>query len=336
MIVSQALPGRSMLPTRGLQAASPSEPRDTVEVSQPRDGSPARAAGAIGAASGATLGSIAVPVASAGTAYAVASSLMGPLGSGLVAVGGFIGGMVLEGTTGVGRLVGAMTGGAVGEGVGYVAGHLGWQPSERLAHTTRNFSLKELPARLRSETHTSNEPLSRNPEAVKAVSQLISGDIVLVQDENYFLGGAHLQKLGGCSSNYTHMGIVTERGTVLEIGVPWRERTVDNLLTFTNLAVLRPNYQDQATVDNLLTGLRETRKHVRFDPRFSLKSDDAQYCGEFIYKGLKQWAPDIKVDTRKILGFEFVTADEFLASPDMDLVYDSGSNFWLNHLSRFS
>ncbi len=297
-----------------------------------------KAGGSVGAMYGARAGRAALVAGASAAAGTVASSLgLGGWGVGVAAVLGLAGGAFLEYRTGAGRFAGAMAGGALGAGVGKLAETAGWKPSEKLQQVTRNFSLSELPSHLRSRTHTSNPQLRYNPEAVEALKNAQPGDILMVQDENLFAGATTYQRLGGASGDYTHLGVVSDTGTLIDVMQnDWKEKPLDFWLHCTNMAIIRPRYENTASAWRVVDGLREDRKTVRFDPGFDLKTDDLQYCGEFALKGLRKYAPEIKVETSSRLGYEFVTADNFLASPDVDVIYDSGSKHWYNQVSRFA
>lgn len=129
----------------------------------------------------------------------------------------------------------------------------------------------------------------------------------------------------------------------------WAPRWVAPLLPpafYGHLAVLRPRYASEESARRCIEELRQgkaevnrekgiVRPGIAYDNRFSLKTDDRQYCTEFLYKGLRKTAPEIHVKPSNLLGFKLVNDDDLLSSPDIDLVYNSGSNFWLNHLSQY-
>lgn len=317
--------------TRPRAEAAESQPPDRVEIGF-------KAGGAVGAMYGVQVGRIAVPAGASVLSGCLASSLgWGGVGIGLAAVLGLAGGVALEHTTGAGKYGGGLLGGTVGAGVGKLAEAVGWTPSDKLQETTRNFSLGELPGRIGSRNHSSNIALSDRPDAVEAMKNAQPGDIIVFQDR-MFDGATLYQRLGGASGDFTHVGVVSDSGTLLDVMQnDWREKPLDFWLrNTTNMAILRPRYQDLSSAWRVVDGMRADRENVKFDPGFDLKTDDLQYCGEFALKSLARYAPEIKVDVSSRLGYKFVTADNFLASQDIDVVYHSGSEHWHNTLSRFA
>lgn len=297
-----------------------------------------KAGGAVGAMYGSRVGSLALPTTSSLLAGYAASSLnWGGVGIGLAAVLGLAGGAVLEYKSHAGKFGGGMVGGALGAGLGKAAEALGWSPSDKLQEVTRNFSLRELPGRINSRHHSSHLALRDRPDAVEAMKNAQPGDIIVFQDR-MFDGATTYQRLGGASGNYTHVGVVSDTGTLLDVMQnDWKEKPLDFWLrNTTNMAILRPKYASTSSAWAVVDGMRADRENVKFDPGFDLSTDDLQYCGEFAYKSLQKYAPEIHVDTSSRLGYKFLTADNFIASPDIDVVYDSGSKHWFNQLSRFA
>jgi hypothetical protein len=306
-------------------------PEDRVDIGY-------KAGGAVGAMYGAKTGKIAVPVGTSVLGGCVASSLgFGGVGVGIAAVLGLVGGTVLEYKTHAGKTGGGLLGGALGAGVGKLAEALGWTPSEKLQEVTRNFSLGALPGRINSRNHSSNVALRDRPDAVEAMKNAQPGDIIVFQDR-MFDGATTYQRLGGASGDFTHIGVVSDTGTLLDVMQnDWKDKPLDFWLrNTTNMAILRPKFTDTSSAWKLVDGMRADRENVSFDPGFDLKTDDLQYCGEFAWKSLQKYAPEIHVDTSSRLGYKFIVADNFLASKDIDVVYHSGSSYWHNNLSKFA
>ncbi len=329
--VAQYRPMAAAAPARARVSSPEQGPSDRVDIGY-------KAGGAVGAMYGAKVGRFAVPAGTSVLSSCVASSMgWGGVGIGIAAVLGLAGGVVLEYKTGAGKLSGGMLGGTLGGGLGTVAEKLGWTPSSKLQETTRDFALSKLLGRMKSHHHSSHLALRDRPEAVEAMKNAQAGDIIVFQDR-MFDGATTYQRLGGASGNYTHVGVVSDTGTLLDVMQnDWKEKPLDFWLrNTTNMAIIRPHYKDTATVWNLVDGMRADRENVSFDPGFDLKTDDLQYCGEFAWKSLQKYAPEIHVDISSRFGYKFLTADNFLASKDVDVVYDSGSSHWHNNLSKFA
>jgi len=81
--------------------------------------------------------------------------------------------------------------------------------------------------------------------------------------------------------------------------------------------------------------LDKSLKKVTYDFSFKLGTDDKLYCQEHAYKAMQKGSPEIKIEPSKFLGMEFLTADDFIDSPHVREVYNTGSNFWINFLSKF-
>jgi hypothetical protein len=45
--------------------------------------------------------------------------------------------------------------------------------------------------------------------------------------------------------------------------------------------------------------------------------------------------PEIQVEPGTFMGRPYVSADSFINSPDIKVVYNSGSNYWKNLLSKY-
>ncbi|MCE7871274.1 hypothetical protein DYH09_12960 [bacterium CPR1] len=291
--------------------------------------------GAIGALAAGVTGRILPPALLATAGATVGSTLAGLVGGGLGALAGLYAGYRLEKRTRLGRLVGGMAGGLLGAGLGHLARGAGVQPSLELARETAGFSLRSLPARLLDPNYTSHPKISP-AVAAQGASHCQPGDLVITNDDGDF-SLELAQKAVGVSAHWTHVGIVDHNHRVMDILLtentarswPLEFIFTDN----THAKVLRPAYQDDAARDRTLDWARAKLGKVTYDWKFDLESDDALYCQEYIQKALKQGG--ILIEPRKVLLFkDFVSADEFGSSPQLTEVWSTGSNFWLNWLSK--
>ncbi|MBS2040946.1 hypothetical protein JST97_38525 [bacterium] len=302
----------------------------------PRKPSPPKAAGACGALAGLCAGR-AVPVAATSAGGWVVGQALGGTWGGVAGLAlGACAGYLLEKHTRVGRLAGGMVGGALGCAIGSAAGALGWQPSAALAKETEGFSLKSLPSKLLNPNYTSHHRLTPE-EAAPGMALVQPGDVILTSDDEDFQLEL-MQKAAGASGNWTHAAIVDEQKRTMDIYISTNQPVL-NPLGFIfgdnhHVCVLRPRYASPDSITKTLDYAREQFGKITYDHRFNMKDDDKQYCQEYIYKALAHGAPEIHVPMRKPLGHELVLSDEFQNSPDMDLVWSTGSDFKLNFLSK--
>lgn len=287
-----------------------------------------------GALTGRVLASAAVGAAG----LAVGNALGGTLGAVVGTAAGLYGGVKLELKTRLGRLVGGMLGGAVGSGLGAAAGAVGWTPSETMTRETLGFSLKALPGRLLNPHYTSHPKLSAEI-AAEGMKHIQPGDVLITNDDGNFQLEI-LQRLLGCSADWTHNYLVDNDLTVMDILLDKNEPTRWPLqYAFTDnshLKVLRPAYASEESRNKTIEIARAKFGTMKYDYKFDLKSDDAQYCQEYTYKAIKEGAPEIRLAPRFRLFRDFMSSDEFEASPDMKEIWSTGSNFWLNWLSHFT
>ncbi|MEW6281066.1 MAG: YiiX/YebB-like N1pC/P60 family cysteine hydrolase, partial [Candidatus Eremiobacterota bacterium] len=145
------------------------------------------------------------------------------------------------------------------------------------------------------------------------------------------------QKAMGFSGDWTHIGMVDHDGRVLDILLT--ENTVRSWpleFIFTDnchARVLRPAYATPDHRERALSWARAQIGQVTYDWRFSLESDDALYCQEFVQKALRRGG--IEVSAGNVYGLkEFVSADQFSEHPRIEERWSTGSNFWLNWLSK--
>jgi hypothetical protein len=295
--------------------------------------------GAIGAASGAVLGRgatiIGAGIAGGMTAAAI---LGGPVTIGIGAVACMALGLKLEKKTKIGRILGGLIGGATGLAVGMAASKLShFTPSRPLAAEAKDFSFRTLLNKLKDPLYSSHKKLSHE-EAVKLMEGVRPGDLIITSQDNKF-NFPLTQKAMGKTGDWTHIGLVSEKNSVLEVLIsadgtaetPLEDRIRANQ----HVMILRPGYEKPEEVKNVIDEARSLFGTMTYDHQFNMKSDDKMYCQEYIYKVFQRGAPDIEVKPFTLLGRELISADEFIASPDIKVVKNTGSSFWLNFLSKF-
>jgi|GEM_PF-1380224 len=318
------------------------------------EGNSVKVCGTIGTAIGAAAGKLSIlPVIGAVKAAALGGALLGPAGAVIAGIIGAGAGIFIEGKVHPGRLLGGLVGGAAGMGIGKVLDKLGHKPSPALAEETKGFSYKSLFSKLLNPKFTSHRKISAE-EAEEIMKKLQPGDLLIGNNDNGF-SFEITQKLIGATGNWTHIAIQAEDDTVMEVMIPnltdrsenrgedfmsvmhrpyMENKTKEMLQRNHHLVILRPNYKDKETVGQVMKAGREY-SNVEYDMLFNLKSDDKHYCTEFAYKVLKNAAPDIDIKPSSFLGYKFIGADNFIDSPDVQVVHDTGSNFWHNYLSKF-
>lgn len=326
-----------------------------VPASVSSEGSITKACGTIGSAIGAVSGRITfLPSIAAIKGAVIGGALFGPAGA---IVGGVIGagaGIYGEKKLRAGRVLGGMLGGAIGMGVGKVLDKMGIKPSKELADETKSFSFPSLFKKLQDPEFTSHKKITAK-EAKEIVKSLKPGDLIIGNNDNGFTFEI-VQKFIGASGNWTHVAIQAEDNTVMEVMIPeltdrgdskeghgffetlnrpyMENETSEMIQRNHHLIILRPNYKDRETVKKVIdTG--KSYKNVQYDMFFNLNSDDKHYCTEFAYKVLGKAAPEIKLKPSSFLGYKFMGADDFIKSPDVQVIYNTGSNFWHNYLSKF-
>lgn len=334
---SPAGPARPPVPEAG--------PVDSVEApgGRPADAAPAcwKVAGSVGAMAGA-LGGRALAVAGTAALGAAAALAALPGGALLAAIAGGAAGLYagyrMEKALKAGRVAGGMVGGALGAAVGRLADALGRRPQGVLGTECRGFSLAKLPGRLANPDYTSH-PTMKPPDYAEGIARVRPGDVLITNDDRDFKLEI-LQKLLGYSGDWTHAALADENHGAMDILVTENHPTrwpleflfEDNC----HVTVLRPRYSAPDSATKVLDAVRARFGNTTYDSKFDLGTDDAMYCQELLYKGFRQGDPGIEIGTRRVLGRDFVGSDDFLASKDMEVVWSSGSDFWLNWLSKFN
>lgn len=314
-------------------------PEDTIELNRNQESSSAcrKVFGSIGAAVGAVLGRAATAIGTGVTAAIVLGAL-GPVAAGIGAVAGLALGYKAEVKTKIGRIAGGLIGGAAGAAAGFVTSKLtGFTPGETLTKETQGFTLKGLFQKLSDPKYTSHTKLTRE-EAEKFMDGLQPGDLIITNDDGDFQFEI-TQKLLGKTGNWTHIGLISEKNSVLEVLIEADGTAeTDPMKRFTDnhhVMVLRPKYSSPDEVKKVIDEARSYFGKVTYDHSFNMKTDDKQYCQEYIYKVMRKASPDVELKSSSLLGLEYVTADNFVNSPDMTKVRSTGSNFWINYLSKF-
>jgi len=263
-------------------------------------------------------------------------SLGGTLGGVAGLAAGAYAGYLLEKKTRIGRLAGGMVGGALGSAIGLAVGAVGWQPSPSLAKETQGFSLQSLPAKLLNPNYTSHHRLTPE-EAAPGMALVQPGDIIITSDDEDFQLEL-MQKAAGASGSWTHAALVDEEKRTMDIYIS-SNKPVLNPLGFIfgdnhHVSVLRPRYASPQSITKTLDYARAQFGKITYDHKFDMHTDDTQYCQEYVYKALQHGAPEVHIPMRKPLGHDLVLSDDFQISPDVDLVWSTGSSFGTNFLSK--
>ncbi|MBI2264107.1 MAG: hypothetical protein HYU64_02870 [Armatimonadetes bacterium] len=299
--------------------------------------------GAVGAGIGSLVGRLTVLPTAGALAGAAAGSFLGPVGTVTGGILGGLGGLVVElhgkfrGIFPAGRVVGGTIGGALGIVVGSVLDHspVKPRPSEALACETQGFSFKGLLRHIADAAYTSHPKLSQ--EKAREIGQLVRPGDVLVTNNEELLDFEIPLFLMAAQGNWTHTALYEGDGKVIESlgskGVI--ERSLDELITTNHHAmILRPAYSSPDGPEKAI----ETAKGFLgrpYDGKFSLKSDDKVYCIEHTYKAVKGGGPELRLSPTKLFGYPVVTPKTFIVSPDLQVIYSTGSSFFLNYLSKF-
>lgn len=330
-----------------------SVPKDSFELSgtPPEKGNCAKVFGAVGAAVGATAGRTILPAlgVAGGILAGTGMLCLGPVGVAVAGIAGLALGATTEILTKAGRIAGGMAGGAVGYSAGIAADKKGVETGEVIREETKNFSLKSLLSKLKDPSYTKHEMISAQ-QAAEIVKTIQPGDLIIGNNDknmNFEL----FQKVIGASGNWTHVCIVKDEHTVMETLVPaltdraldageasergYEENSPESMIMRNHhLTILRPRYAGPESIEKVIeTG--QAKKDVKYDMLFNMSSDDKMYCTEFVYKVLNEAAPELALKPSALMGIRYVTADDFINNPNMETVYNTGSDFWMNYLGKF-
>lgn len=329
-----------------------SEPAEAVEGSAPQtdgfeesvvyDSPSTKTFGSIGAATGALVGRLAVPVATAALAASVGSAL-GPLGSIGAGIVGFAVGAYTEfkdmNFTGVfptGRVVGGMLGGVLGAAVGKGLDLLGIDvSSKRMKEETKGFSLKKLWGRVKDVGYTSHEKVS--PERIEEFkAQLKPGDVIVTSHDEFFNIEVP-SMLAGAGGDWSHTAIYTGDNMAVEalLGEEVFHNTVDAVMGVNHhVKILRPKYEEGQAEKAVELANEFVGKP--YEMAFNLDSDEKFGCIEVVHKAVQRAAPQLNFKPHKIFGKEWLSHSVFGKSEDVEVIDTTGSNFGYNYLSKFN
>ena len=317
-----------------------------------------RVLGNIAAGVGALAGRLGLVLGSA-AAGATAGTVLGPVGA---VVGGIVGlgsgafvefrdqtfkGLEIKGKRfPIGRMVGGMVGGTLGAAVGKVLDKLPFAKpklgSEALNQEPKDFTLRKLAKNVGNVCHTSMPTMNEMGKTQEIVEVLRPGDI-LVTNNDLWMDFEIPLKLTGSKGDWTHTAIYDGEGTSIESlakrGVT--ERPIETLIGENHhVRVLRPNYPEggeQKAIDFARAQIGKP-----YDMKFAL-DDEKFYCIELTHRALEEGAPNTGLRPHKLLwnklGPDVVTPKSFNQAIDgdqLEMVYDTGSNFTRNYLAKFS
>ncbi len=294
--------------------------------------------GMVGTAIGAAVGKAALPLATGITvAAAFTATLAGPIAIAGAALLGLVGGALAEKYTASGTLAGGIAGAGAGYIAGKVAEKLGHIPTEKYSAIAQKFDFEDIPSKIKSSISDELKGLSGEQQN-EILTKIKPGDILVTEGDglaSVFINTG--QKLLGVTGNWLHGAMVGESGTILEMRqTGYQEVPIDNLFAQEDhIMILRPEYKSEENVKDTLAAMREN-KNAKYDFALNLQSDEKLYCTELIYKSLKKGAPDINVDESKSFGRNYVLAQDFLNSPDINVVYSTGSQLYVNELKKLT
>ncbi len=256
-------------------------------------------------------------------------ALLGPAGAviGKIA-GGAVGayaGTKLQGKTLIGRKLAGRLGGLVGDAFGCVAKALRLPLRSDHIEETRNYSYETMKTHLGTTTYTSHPRIS-GKDAEEFIGKLKPGDLVLTNDEACTIFSLLIVAADG-KADFNHALLYEGDGKTLE------SRTVTHGVAEGNLkevlqhkhhaVAVRPHYeqgQDEAVV-NAGKGMIGTK----YDYLFGM-GDDSMYCSEFVYKAVKDGAPQIDFKKRPLITKEVVLPGDLLRTSEADVVAEVGKD----------
>ena len=358
MKINSSLTGIPRRPLSQPKAAKPQTPSaDTVELDSHRN---EKVLGTLGAGIGAITGRLGLLAVSAKLGAMAGGAVLGPIGAvagGVVGLGAgafvefrdkaFKGVEVMGRRMPVGRMIGGIVGGVIGSTVGKVLDRLPFNrpklAGETLSQESQGFSLKKLFKNVGDVNYTSRPTMDEAGKTKEIVEQLKPGDIIMTNSDLWMDFEIPL-KLTGARGDWTHTAVYDGKGKTIEAlasqGVV--ERPVEELIGENHhVRIMRPKYAE-GEADKAIDYAR-SKLGTAYDFKFS-DSDEKIYCIELTQKALSHAAPRIPLQSDKLFWGKFgpnvVTPETFnqaaAASDDLEVVYDTGSNFNLNYLAKFS
>lgn len=322
---------------------------DKFDISEFKDKSPiySKVFGTVGAGCAALAGRLTVlPTLGATALGLLGGSFAGPIGKTAGGIAGACIGLAVEmgkefkGIFPLGRVIGGTFGGIIGSALGFITGKLGLKIplSKEIVKETNGFSLPKLLKNLPNPCYTSHKklPKSSYDEIIKIIKP---GDVLLTTQDltlssevpEYLLGGKN-------EGNWIHGAIYAGDDNLVESNGYFGEIVArplkDSIAISEHAIILRPHYKDKKqTEDVIKNSIEHMGKPYTFD--LNLDRNNGYYCTEFVYYMLKDKAPQLNIETSKVLKINAVTGDDFLKSKDFDIIYNTGSNFIYNYLSKF-
>lgn len=316
--------------------------------------------GTIGAGVGAITGRLGLLAGTATAGAMAGGAVLGPIGAvagGVVGLGAgafvefrdkaFKGIKLFGRHLPMGRIVGGLVGGIIGSTVGKVLDKIPFKKpklgSAAFHDESQGFSLKKLFKNVGDVNHTSRPTMNEAGKTQEIVDTLKPGDII-VTNSDLWMDFEIPMKLTGARGDWTHTAVYDGNGKSIEAlasrGVV--ERPVEELIGENHhVRVMRPKYPEGGA-ENAIEYAR-SKVGMPYDFKFS-DSEEAFYCIELSQKALAKAAPQIPLESNKLFWNKFgprvVTPETFnkaaAKSEDLEIVYDTGSNFNRNYLAKFS
>jgi uncharacterized protein YycO len=263
---------------------------------------------ALGASVGAGLGAV-------GWGFGIAGAVGGGLAGGVAAA-------KIQGTTLWGRSVLSKAGATAGNVVGRALHALKIPIRSNHVETAERYSVKSLNRYGADLSHSGHDRISES-EADDLVATMEPGDVVLTGDHRSTPFATATQLLTG-RSDFTHAILYKGEGQAIEavMGDGVREKSLKAILMGKNHAVaLRPDYEEG-----------QAEKAVEFSENLLGRSYDFKfkggnenwYCSELVYGAVKESAPQIEFETRRILGKEIVVPNDLFYTDDAGVVGEVG------------
>ena len=292
-------------------------------------------------AGGATLGGLAGSAVGGALGSAVGGLLGSALGVGGTLAGGALGlflGGKLQFKTEIGRKLGGRLGAMIGDAVGRGGAALGVPVRSDHIEETKDFSYAKMVSHLGDMNYTSHPRISA-AEADAFIAGLEPGDIVLTNDEAATIWSVGIGLVDGKGA-FNHALLYQGDGRTLESRVVTHgvaEGDLKSVLEAKHFAVaIRPHYAspDEAAA---VVGAARSMIGVPYDFKFRF-GDDSLYCSEFVYKSVREGAPEVDFEKRFALGRVLVLPGDLLRTKDADVVSTVGRDhsLWDAYLAMFT